>query len=507
MKIKHLLIVFLALVVIILGWSLGKTIIKGLQATPEPLALPIETVFPTETLITTLIEDVPDDSTSWLTPNPYASEVSMWSSSSPNGELVARGIFSTPKSGEQAGQTYASVTVGKPNGNIYWTLFDGWLVGGLGSTTPQPVQWSLDSKYFYYTDQPEPAVDGCKVLQANGVDLKILDVNTGEIVELLPEIAFSIALSPDESRVAFIQQGSFNLVIRDLSFGQDEVVDIDPGWDFEAGNLFWSPDGNALALTIANLPCSGGYPEAGLFAESTSILVVDTSNYQVRNILDEDTTRKVTIGWESERSIKLQDPTGNVYILDEITGTLISGYCTQLLLAYQPMQGYTTYCDPYFELAFDYPHKWSLSPISGTQHIPASLAEDMLSVISINDTSDRNTIEFIVYTLSYGKKLEELFESHCENNLSEQGGLVCARATIGDQPAYALLNSSIEGVIMVDILFQRGETIIFLELKRKTLTGMESLWQVARTIQMPETTPSDNIFPEELVEDSLNLIP
>jgi len=148
------------------------------------------------------------------TPNPLTSTVTQWSSPSPDGQFVARGIFSTPLDGSSNGATFANVSVGVPNGRLYWTLVNDWLLPGLGAFTPQPVQWSKGSKVFYYTNLQ--SFDGCKVLRSNGSDLWSVDMDSGKITQLLPMQASYIALSPDETRLAYIEQGSLNLVFRNL---------------------------------------------------------------------------------------------------------------------------------------------------------------------------------------------------------------------------------------------------------------------------------------------------
>lgn len=238
---------------------------------------------------------------------------------------MALAIFSTPLEGDQAGQTYANLSIGKPNGRIYWTLFDGWLGGGLGYTTPQPLQWSADSRYFYYTDQP--VVEGCKALPVNGSNLLQVDIETGQIHELLPQIAFYLALSPDESRLAYIAQGSLNLVIRDLGTGKENTVDLNPGWEYDAGDLFWSPDGKLLALTLANKPCPNFQLDAVPYTDTTSILVVDTATFTVRTLIGADAERKVTSGWKTVDQIKLKDPAGNL-----AARILLSNNCSFLIL-------------------------------------------------------------------------------------------------------------------------------------------------------------------------------
>jgi Tol biopolymer transport system component len=195
-----------------------------------------------------------------------------------------------------------------------------WRETDLGYTYPQPVKWSQDGGYFYFTNTP--VVEGCKALPVNGSDLQRVDLKTGDIREILPNIAFWISLSPDESLLAYIKQVSSNLWVRNLNTGEEKEINIDPGLDFDAGNIVWSPNGQLLALTLANQPCTGNYPGSGIYAESTSILIVDISTFEVKKIAEGDKRRLVTSAWNEIDKIELKDPEGNLWILNVKTGAI-----------------------------------------------------------------------------------------------------------------------------------------------------------------------------------------
>jgi hypothetical protein len=253
----------------------------------------------------------------------------------PDGRFVASGVFSIPRDGSSNGAFYARVDVRGPNGNVDWTLYDDWLPTGLGTYTLQPVQWSSDSKVFYYTDRQ--SFDGCKPLASNGSDLWSVDIDSGKITQLLPMVASYIALSPDNSRLAYIEQGSQNLVFRNLKNGETEkTVSIDPGIPFDAGNLFWSPKGNLLVVTLANKPCPGYAIEKGPPADTTSILIVDTQTYKVLTVIGRDAERKVAMGWWDAHTLELTAPDGKVFHFD-VSTELTSAYRTPVPTGIFPM--------------------------------------------------------------------------------------------------------------------------------------------------------------------------
>jgi len=269
------------------------------------------------------------------TPNPLTSTVTQWSSPSPDGQFVARGIFSTPLDGSSNGATFANVSVGVPNGRLYWTLVNDWLLPGLGAFTPQPVQWSKDSKVFYYTNLQ--SFDGCKVLRSNGSDLWSVDMDSGKITQLLPMQASYIALSPDETRLAYIEQGSLNLVFRNLKNGETEqTVSIDPNIPFDAGNLFWSPEGNLLVVTLANIPCPSYAIDKPPYTDTTSILLVNTQTYNVLKVIVRDAERKLATGWWDNHTVELTDPNGKVFHLD-VTTDITTAYRTPVPTGIFPM--------------------------------------------------------------------------------------------------------------------------------------------------------------------------
>lgn len=453
------------------------------QATQTPAQTPTETQRPT--------------------PDPLVSVVSQWSSASPDGLWLARGIFTTPKESDQAGKTYASVHAGKRNVEE-WTLFEGWLGEGLGHTTPQALYWSPDSRYFYYTDRP--VVEGCKALPVNGSNLIRVDMQNGAIRELLPPQATNLALSPDDTRLAYIAQGSLNLVIRELSTSQERTLDLDPGWDFDAGGIVWSPDGSALALTLANQPCAGATPTSGPYAASTTILTVDATSLAFQIVLEGDVARRVTGAWKTPNQIELKDPAGNPWVLDSVNGKTTPGYCAQLARSYQAPQGFVTFCDPDFNFAFDYPQAWGgllkvesqqLDPVETTLLVTLksrTFSTPDATVLLNSDTFFRSAGEIVNHYWSYSQDVQES---------SGYGEMLLA-----GKPAYAILNPNPCDVCSasVDVQFQHGDFFTVMSSEISGFEDLETFWQIIRSIQAPGKTPHDNSIPDALVQDTNTLI-
>lgn len=248
------------------------------------------------------------------TPDPAQMDIFQWESVSPDNKWIARGVFASPKTESALEKDYIQLIIQNTKEERHWTIIDLWREDGLGTAYPQPIKWSKDGRYFYFTNSP--VVEGCKALPTNGSDLQRVDLVTGNVYEVIPQVAYWISLSPDESLLAYISQVDLSLHLRDVKSGKENNITIDPGIDFDAGNIFWSPKGNMLAMTLAIQPCTGDPPESGIYAESTSIIIIDPSTVEVRTLLKKDPRRLVTSAWNEDELIDLKDPKGNSWVLN-----------------------------------------------------------------------------------------------------------------------------------------------------------------------------------------------
>jgi hypothetical protein len=241
-----------------------------------------------------------------------------WTQHSPDGRWTASGLAALPVNGS-AFVYYTRLEAARVDGRQSWTPVDGWGPLAMGYTTPAPLKWSRDGTAFYFTNRPHP--DGCGVL-VNGTDIHRLDLETGAVTEVLPAVALSLALSPDEARVAYIGFGERGLIVRDLATGVERPLplDLEPETTGQippqAGFPVWAPSGNHLALTIADDPC-GILPEAG-----NSIVIVDLVTGAASPVLDRDPRSFVTVDWPAEDRLRLKDSSGNTWTLNPGTGVL-----------------------------------------------------------------------------------------------------------------------------------------------------------------------------------------
>jgi hypothetical protein len=161
---------------------------------------------------------------------------------------------------------------------------------------------------MYYTHAPVP--DGC-ALFANGSDLVRLDLQTGDVEEVLPPVAQVISLAPDATRVAYIGYGPAGAItVRSLASGEEHSIPLPVEPDDQIGSIVWSPFGDAVALAVAHAPCTGGWTAA------TSVLVVDLVGGRATVLLSRDSRLPLPAAWPSLESLEVEMQKGSREILD-----------------------------------------------------------------------------------------------------------------------------------------------------------------------------------------------
>ena len=244
-----------------------------------------------------------------------------WASTSPNGNWVAAGLVAFPRSESGDQQAYVRLMIFRVDGKTHWAIFDEWKEIGLGFPFPAPLKWSEDDRHFYFTQRVTP--DGCSAFPLL-TNLQRVDLADGTVEELLPHSALALALAPDESKVAYVGEGDRGLILKDFVTGEERETKIDPGKDFDAGNLVWSPDGASLALTLAIHPCTGPYGVSKtVWAESTTVIQVDVETFEQRILVEEDPRLFITWEWNEPGKITVVDGEQNsVWQLDGDTGEI-----------------------------------------------------------------------------------------------------------------------------------------------------------------------------------------
>jgi hypothetical protein len=279
--------------------------------TPAPAATPTTTIEPTASPGS----GQPDDT----------KVLDTWSSLSPDGLWRARGEALIPAVG--ADQYHLELQIEKLDGDAVWSVLDEWSPFGLGYTLLTPVRWSADGRYFYYTNRPVP--DGCAPF-TNGSDLGRVDLSDGNATELVPPVGLSLGLSPDASTLAYFGYGGRGLVLRDIASGEEWETGFTPTENAVAGAIVWSPDGSALAFTVAYDFCG---PPA---ARTHSILRMEAETGAVTALIEPSSTLYTTAEWTVPGQVWLVDREGQFWSLDPVTGDVTpaheSGDLTSLSL-------------------------------------------------------------------------------------------------------------------------------------------------------------------------------
>lgn len=171
--------------------------------------------------------------------------------SSPNGEFTAKfdNAFSHPAYQKQV------IEILDKQGSLLWEIP---YQHETEMVEPHPgleiYSWSKDSKYLYFYYQYSPD-GGVRAFWWTGFDLQRIDVQTGEIEQLIQGerkgfVAF--AFSPDETQIAYTraQDNPSIIFVRDLVTGIEKTAYvIFASKDYEkVGDIRWSPSGNEIAF-------------------------------------------------------------------------------------------------------------------------------------------------------------------------------------------------------------------------------------------------------------------
>ena len=263
---------------------------------------------------TLFLDETPEESekTSLATREPLNSDQTPGSadvqtiSESPDGKWTAIMVRSAVVSAMQVYQSESS-----------WKR---WVIPGSVDSgirqVPWPHKWSRDGNYLYYTHQFRNG-DGCLGYWAfNGGDLYRLNLISGETMMIAPRIGYWISLSPEETRLAYLDSGKIG--IRNLPEGtQNEVQVINifegsiPTWPMD---IIWAPDGNSLIFGIVGNVC--------VSEDSYSLVLLDVVSMQQEVISFDLKEWLQPVKWE-EGNVWLMDLEGVYWLLNPAEQTIV----------------------------------------------------------------------------------------------------------------------------------------------------------------------------------------
>jgi hypothetical protein len=230
----------------------------------------------------------------------------------PDGNRVAWGTTAFDPNGGDG--SHITFNVANVDGSEAKVLVDETIQNA--SILPQPIQWSADGRYVYYTDLPYGI--GGYILFGGGPNLKRVEVATGEIAEIVPNTGCLCAMrvSPDGETVAVITgAGPLELVLRHIETGAERKVEIDGG-HLQAGNVLWSPDGATLIYTMA--VSNFDNPDAEKFA----IVKVAAATLAQTILVADNESLYNALAWPISEGVWANDKNGAGWRIDVSTGAL-----------------------------------------------------------------------------------------------------------------------------------------------------------------------------------------
>ena len=270
---------------------------------------------PTETATATLPPGSPT-----ATPVLDSMQVNRSTVSSPSTAWIAQITTAFPKEGSGGENYYVQLKVTKRDRSLSWVVVDQWSRLGLGYTIPEPVRWSPDERYLYFTNRPIP--EGCSLF-FNASDLHRVDLSSGEITQIVPGVGSWLSLSPDVKTLVYYGFREASLTVRDLTTDHERALKLSPdsGLVQAIAAIVWSPDSSTFIMTVATDPCTGR-PSKIVDAAATSIIRVDVATLKPAILINTDARLFITLDWPTAQRVQLEDKNGNHWHMDATTGEI-----------------------------------------------------------------------------------------------------------------------------------------------------------------------------------------
>ena len=316
---------------------------------PAPTPSPTATTLALVTSVSTATNPAPTPAPTLkppvFAPTPTPVRTAWRTSISPDGQWLAQ---SMAEFHDGQGVYRAQLKIMKRDGSRDWSTTQAAPIAQ-GYTTPQPLHWSRDGRYLYFTNRP--VRDGCATF-VNGSDLWRINLSTGEQMQVMPARALWLSLSPDERTIAYIAQGRpLRLVLRDVQTGNERQLTLQTENDALAGRSVWSPEGGALALTIAENSCRTGHFNYG-------IMHVKVATLAQTMLVSNDARLLETVEWPERDKLVLRDTDGQTWWLNPATRQLA---VATLLEAPINSAQWPTFRSDALGFSLNYPPDWEIT--------------------------------------------------------------------------------------------------------------------------------------------------
>lgn len=274
-------------------------------ATSTPTTAPTATAEP-PTPTPTLPEPTATVATATPTQNPI-NIIGVYTDTSPNGAWRAEGrIVSDPAVIKE------QLFVIRADGTLTLTVIDEEIPEPYGALPiPAPFQWSADGQSLYWVHRVMP--DGCPV-EMNGIDLHRVDLTTGVSTQLLEHATFWLALTPDESAVAY--RSGEGLAVLNLATTIKRDVAFTPIIDGTITTIVWAPDSASFVFgTMTNFCAEPAQRTGSLYQVNAKTLVLTP-------LLVDDARTLIPQTWETANALILEDKDEQRWQLGPATGEI-----------------------------------------------------------------------------------------------------------------------------------------------------------------------------------------
>jgi hypothetical protein len=107
---------------------------------------------------------------------------------------------------------------------------------------------------------------------------------------------------------------ALELAARDIATGVERKIGLEAKYA-QAGNIVWSPDGQALVLTLAANPCDPAN-------WTQSIARVDLATFSPTIVIDNDERLFHIVEWPEVSKVLLTDQEGSSWVMEATSGRL-----------------------------------------------------------------------------------------------------------------------------------------------------------------------------------------
>ena len=213
--------------------------------------------------------------------------------------------------------------VGRTDGTVRWTIMDESRSRDIGILNRECLKWSSDKHWLYFSNRLPLFNDWCSA-DVSLADLHKIDLQTSEVIDLVPPLGRTLWLSTDETAVVYERPTDRALILRDLASGQEHTLNVESGIDDRVLEILWAPDASAFIITVAKRTCTPDadhrlkYP----WGDASSLIRVDIRTLDVRTLIRDDARYFVVEEWPTPNTVVLHDQYWKYWEMNTETGQL-----------------------------------------------------------------------------------------------------------------------------------------------------------------------------------------